>query len=313
MSEPNDPALSSMQVERGTFANESTESVPIPEAVEEPSQEILTSSLLVRSPSKRASQVFKFLLDAPERAPTPSSFQTLSSIQKEPTTKVSTPSNSQLQSSVFINREPSSSGSSSGFKPLPTPPPSFPANERLRSMNFGPRMPHEQRLRGGSLPLLSIEQFNQQFPDDEDDEDESVLFTPSRPSKKPALQLGIQSVPPLPTPSASTSSRDGSYIKKQSQHSRQRSQTLTQLDNPYLTSLSITNTRSSTSLSQRPSGEMPKPSVPSNHLGVPGRDFMASLRQRTRSAVGSIVSLSKPNKRYSDRFVAIEWEHYSRS
>src|SRR6201999_562991 len=131
----------------------------------------------------------------------------LSTVRYEPSAKASTPSSSQALSSVFLDSKSAlSRPSGSTYKPLPTPPPSLPSDVRLGSKNLPPRMPHEQRIRGGSLPLLSIEQFNQHYPDDEEDEDESIMVTPSRPPKRLAPQPGKQSVPPLPTPSASISS-----------------------------------------------------------------------------------------------------------
>lgn len=462
--EVNDPALSSMQVERGTFADDSTDSSPVsphpraipsnpewsPDMSDEPSQEILTNSHLVRSPSKRASQVFKFVLDADRvdtlRPGTPSSINALSSSEKEnngrrersssissvqalnigKTKDVLVPSRVSIPSSprgldvaniarprsptpnslnshqlpsmtgVFLPPPGSTPGPSTGsgpaaYKPLPTPPPSLPLDARFRIANaqakvhsrtqsraMGPRMPGErdQRIRGGSLPLLSLGQFNNFANVDDDDEEEeeedTMYVTPSRPPKNRSAfgvfqyQMGKQSIPPqpqpllstssetqplqIPTPNASVSSRnsgdssrDGSFNKK-SKHERQRSQTLSRLDNPYLSSInafsssSITssisnsNSNSRNDLPRLPSSSSATPSFAStsDRLQVPsavaapgsngggggsngkdkGRDFMTSLRQRTASW------LSKPSggsKRYSERFVAIEWDQYAGS
>jgi len=177
------------------------------------------------------------------------------------------------------------------------PPPALLPDGRLRLLQASrlpARLQGEQHVRGGSLPLLSIEQFNNQYLDDDDgDLDESILVTPSHPSKHVAIQLGKQSNPP-----SASSSREGIFSKSLS---RQRSQMISRLDTP----------PSSSSSFRSPSTGFPRASTLSNNLAGPGNDFMTSLRQRTASAVGSIVSLLWRSERYSEMFVAIEWDKYS--
>jgi hypothetical protein len=193
-------------------------------------------------------------------------------------------------------RLPASSSSSDNHivKPLPKLPSSIPAKDRpmsfVRKLQEGDRLPNEQRIRTSSLPLLSLDQFGNESLDDP-----FIDNTPSRAPKSSQRSLIAPQTNYLKAGPAYTSApvRDASG----SNQTRQRSQTLSKLTGAGL------------------------PLPPQNHMQVepegfvrklstsPG-DFMAEIRKRAASTVGSLVSRSKPNsnKRYTERFVAIEWD-----